>query len=142
MDNTLARAVENSRTMKRNGLILSDPIEESFIRREDFIKHAGQAEGDDLHQSGALPSTKSQRGHQGPAAFLIVASGLHKVRLFLDYNLINFFSSMNLNRKNRSSIRIWISRVLPAICLMNPQLSRLSVYTLLLYMKVCLTRIL
>jgi leucyl aminopeptidase len=36
--------------------------------------------GDDVFQANNLPSSRTPRGHQGPAGFLILASGLDKVR--------------------------------------------------------------
>lgn len=39
----------------------------------------GKSEGDDIFQANNEPSSRTQRGHQGPAGFLILASGLDKV---------------------------------------------------------------
>ena len=36
-------------------------------------------ESEDIVQANNLPSVRTARGHQGPAAFLILASGLDKV---------------------------------------------------------------
>lgn len=52
----------------------------SSIRREDYEFHKGKSEYEDILQCNNLPSTATPRGHQTPAAFLIMASGLHKVR--------------------------------------------------------------
>ena len=38
--------------------------------------HAGQSESEDVVQSATGPSVRTIRGHQDPAAFLIMASGL------------------------------------------------------------------
>jgi hypothetical protein len=35
--------------------------------------------GDDVFQANNLPSTRTPRGHQGPAGFLMLVSGLDKV---------------------------------------------------------------
>lgn len=41
--------------------------------------YLGKVEGEDVLQANTLPSAQSKRGHQGPAAFLILAAGLDKV---------------------------------------------------------------
>jgi len=46
---------------------------------KDFDYHKGKSEYEDVLQSGGGPSTMTNRGHQTPAAFLILASGLDKV---------------------------------------------------------------
>jgi len=46
---------------------------------QDFDFHKGKSEYEDVLQSGGGPSTMTNRGHQGPAAFLVLASGLDKV---------------------------------------------------------------
>ena len=48
---------------------------------KDFDYHKGKSEYEDVLQSGTGPSTMTNRGHQTPAAFLILASGLDKVSL-------------------------------------------------------------
>ncbi|KAK2183773.1 hypothetical protein NP493_296g02047 [Ridgeia piscesae] len=58
--------------------VSGDPLEHSKLRREDFEFHAGKSECEDIIQSGGKPSTMTDRGHQSPAAFLIMASGLDK----------------------------------------------------------------
>lgn len=37
--------------------------------------------GDDVFQANNLPSTRTPRGHQGPAGFLMLVSGLDKVTM-------------------------------------------------------------
>ena len=80
MDNAVARLVCNGQKLQASGEIMGDPLEVSRLRREDFKFHEGLAEGDDVIQAASKPSTQIQRGHQGPAAFLVLASGLDKVR--------------------------------------------------------------
>ena len=46
---------------------------------QDYETHKGKTESDDVLQSGGGPSTQTPRGHQAPAAFLIMASGLDAV---------------------------------------------------------------
>ncbi|KAL0105085.1 hypothetical protein PUN28_016616 [Cardiocondyla obscurior] len=78
MDNAVARRVNNAEKLQALGEAIGDPFEVSRIRREDFLTHQGKVEGDDILQALNQPSVKSQRGHQGPAAFLIKVSGLDK----------------------------------------------------------------
>ncbi|KAK2579907.1 hypothetical protein KPH14_007587 [Odynerus spinipes] len=78
MDNAVARLVSNAEKLQASGETMGDPFEISRIRREDFRFHEGRTEGDDLLQSVNKPSVKTARGHQGPSAFLIMASGLDK----------------------------------------------------------------
>lgn len=61
------------------GEVLGDLFEVSTIRREDYEFHKGQSEYEDILQCNNLPSSATPRGHQTPAAFLIMASGLDKV---------------------------------------------------------------
>lgn len=64
------------------GTVIGDPIEVSILRREDFAQYKGVWEGDDVNQCNKDSSSETVRGHQGPAAFLLMASGLDKVFLF------------------------------------------------------------
>lgn len=82
MDNAVARLSSNAEKLQASGETMGDPFEISRIRREDFRTHEGYAEGDDIRQAMNQPSSKIPRGHQGPAAFLIKASGLDKVSYF------------------------------------------------------------
>lgn len=61
------------------GEVLGDVFEVSRIRREDYEFHKGKSEYEDILQCNNLPSSGTPRGHQTPAAFLIMASGLDKV---------------------------------------------------------------
>lgn len=60
------------------GDMSGDPFEISTLRREDFEFHKGKSEYEDVIQSNSQPSSMTSRGHQTPAAFLIMASGLDK----------------------------------------------------------------
>ncbi len=51
------------------------------IISKDFKHHKGQNEYEDLLQCEAKPSALSSRGHQGPAAFLMMGSLLEKVKI-------------------------------------------------------------
>lgn len=61
------------------GEVLGDLFEVSTIRREDYEFHKGKSEYEEILQSNNLPSSATPRGHQTPAAFLVMASGLDKV---------------------------------------------------------------
>lgn len=63
-------------SLKKTGDLSSDMFEISTIRREDYKTHSAKTEKEDVVQSSGRPSTQSSRGHQAPAAFLIMASGL------------------------------------------------------------------
>ncbi|XP_076240994.1 dipeptidase B [Calliopsis andreniformis] len=78
MDNAVARLVSNAEKLQASGETMGDPFEISRIRREDFRFHSGLTEGDDVLQAMNKPSSKLERGHQGPSAFLIMASGLDR----------------------------------------------------------------
>jgi leucyl aminopeptidase len=78
MDNGPARKVGISQKLQDAGDMSGDPFEISTIRREDYNFHRGKSEYEDVLQSGGKPSTMTERGHQSPAAFLILGSGLDK----------------------------------------------------------------
>lgn len=78
MDNGPAAGVEMARKLQTIGDGLSNPFEISTIRREDYKFCAGRNEYEDLIQCNNEPSSRTPRGHQFPAAFMISASGLTK----------------------------------------------------------------
>lgn len=78
MDNGPARVKRVSHELQAAGDLVSDMAEVSTVRREDFAFHKGPSEYEDVLQSNNLPSSATPRGHQSPAAFLALASGLHK----------------------------------------------------------------
>lgn len=47
---------------------------------QDYDFHKGKSEYEDILQSNNVASSATPRGHQSPAAFLIMASGMDKVR--------------------------------------------------------------
>ncbi|XP_028171802.1 putative aminopeptidase W07G4.4 [Ostrinia furnacalis] len=74
LDNHAARG--HAQRLQAAGEQLGDMIEVSTIRREDLAAHRGR--GDErLHQADPRPSTATPRGHQAPAAFLLLTAGLH-----------------------------------------------------------------
>ncbi|XP_041643315.1 putative aminopeptidase W07G4.4 [Cheilinus undulatus] len=78
MDNGPAHRNNNAAQLQKAGDVLGDVFEVSMIRREDYEFHKGKSEYEDILQSNNLPSSATPRGHQTPAAFLIMASGLDK----------------------------------------------------------------
>nr|CAI5861878.1 unnamed protein product [Callosobruchus analis] len=76
IDNGPARKSNYSAQLQKSSETIGDPFEISTVRQEDFEAYKGVMEGDDITQSGPKPSSQTARGHQGPAAFLIMASGL------------------------------------------------------------------
>lgn len=96
MDNAVARLASNAEKLQASGEAVGDPFEISRIRREDFLTHQGRAEGDDILQALQQLSSKIPRGHQGPAAFLIKASGLDKVSYACDYYYLSSTFYLNL----------------------------------------------
>ncbi|XP_034726970.1 putative aminopeptidase W07G4.4 [Etheostoma cragini] len=78
MDNGPAHRNKNAAQWQKAGEALGDVFEVSSIRREDYEFHKGKSEYEDILQCNNLPSSATPRGHQTPAAFLIMASGLDK----------------------------------------------------------------
>jgi len=78
LDNGPARNNGTSRVLFDLGGRMAEPVELSSIRREDFEFHKGKSEYEDVLQCNNLPSSRTPRGHQSPAAFMILASGLDK----------------------------------------------------------------
>lgn len=78
MDNGPARKLKTAQTMQEAGDRIGDPFEISTLRRDDYEFHTGKSEYEDVLQCNNSPSTMTARGHQGPGAFLIKASGLEK----------------------------------------------------------------
>ncbi|XP_065103472.1 putative aminopeptidase W07G4.4 [Paramisgurnus dabryanus] len=78
MDNGAAHRSGNALEWQKAGEVLGDLFEVSTIRREDYEFHKGKSEYEEILQSNNLPSSATPRGHQTPAAFLIMASGLDK----------------------------------------------------------------
>lgn len=79
MDNSVAQSSSSAYKLQVCGEIMGDPFEVSILRKEDFDHHKGRCEADDVIQGATKPSAQTERGNQGPAAFLIMVSGLSKV---------------------------------------------------------------
>ncbi|KAI9556250.1 hypothetical protein GHT06_018824 [Daphnia sinensis] len=78
LDNGPAARQEVSKKVQEAGNLLGDMFEISTIRKEDYAFHKGKSEYEDVLQCNNLPSSRTPRGHQAPAAFIILASGLNK----------------------------------------------------------------
>ncbi|KAK9501887.1 hypothetical protein O3M35_012525 [Rhynocoris fuscipes] len=81
LDNGPARNVKNVQNLQLAGDLIGDMLEMSVIRREDYKEHKGKAEGEDVVQCTNRSLAQATRGHQGAAAFLILASGLDEYGL-------------------------------------------------------------
>ncbi len=52
-----------------------------YYSLQDYIAHSAKTESEDVWQANDKPSTLTDRGHQNPSAFLIMASGIDKVSM-------------------------------------------------------------
>jgi len=78
MDNGPARLKKSSQTLQAAGDSIGDLFEVSTIRKEDYDFVVGKSEYEDILQCNNAASSRTPRGHQMPAAFLIRVSGLDK----------------------------------------------------------------
>lgn len=78
LDNGPARVRGTGESLQKAGEKVGDLFEVSTIRREDFDFNKGKSEYEDILQCNNAPSSRTPRGHQLPAAFLIQVSGLEK----------------------------------------------------------------
>jgi len=78
LNNGPARRLKIAEQVQEAGNDIGDLFEISTIRREDYNAHKGKSEYEDVLQCNNDPSTQTPRGHQSPAAFMIMASGLIK----------------------------------------------------------------
>jgi len=76
LENGPARAQGFLRTLSEAGELLGEPFESTLPRREDYLFVAPKAPTEDVLSSNRLASVDTARGHQGPFAFIDVASGL------------------------------------------------------------------
>ncbi|KAJ9601607.1 hypothetical protein L9F63_000215, partial [Diploptera punctata] len=72
LDNGPARRASHAQKVQAAGEQVGDMIEISTIRKEDIAFHKGKGMGDDVYQANNLPSSRTPRGHQGPAGFLLL----------------------------------------------------------------------
>ncbi|KFM82894.1 putative aminopeptidase, partial [Stegodyphus mimosarum] len=78
MPNGPAKDANVGPSIQKAGEEVGDMFEVSPLRREDYEFHKGKSEYEDVLQCNNSPSSRTPRGHQGPAAFLIMTSGLDK----------------------------------------------------------------
>jgi len=78
LDNGPARERRTAQSVQKAGDNIGDLFEISTIRREDYDFNKGKSEYEDILQCNNAPSSRTPRGHQLPAAFLIQVSGLDK----------------------------------------------------------------
>ncbi|KAF7731607.1 Cytosol aminopeptidase, catalytic domain [Apophysomyces ossiformis] len=78
LDNGFARKNRVARRIFDAGHVLADPFEISTMRREDLEVVQPGRSSEDVVQANDQPSTMTNRGHQYPAGFMLIASGLDK----------------------------------------------------------------
>ncbi|KAI8338625.1 hypothetical protein BC941DRAFT_423409 [Chlamydoabsidia padenii] len=78
LDNGFARKNKVSRRIHDAGHILADPFEISTLRREDVDVVQPGRSSEDVVQANDKASSMTDRGHQYPAGFMLIASGLDK----------------------------------------------------------------
>ncbi|KAI8143819.1 hypothetical protein BJV82DRAFT_86061 [Fennellomyces sp. T-0311] len=78
LDNGFARRNQISKRIYDAGHVLADPFEISTFRREDVAVVQPGRSSEDVVQANDQPSTMTNRGHQYPAGFMLIASGLDK----------------------------------------------------------------
>ncbi|KAJ7356319.1 manganese ion binding [Desmophyllum pertusum] len=78
IDNGPAARTKFAQNVQQAGHVMGDPFEISTVRREDYEFARAKSEYADVLQCNNTPSSRTPRGHQFPAAFLIRASGLDK----------------------------------------------------------------
>lgn len=76
MDNSVARAADHARKLQAIGTSFGEPFEVSVLRHDDFDFNAGQVLGEDVRQCNNAASSRTPRGHQVPAAFLMQVTGI------------------------------------------------------------------
>ncbi|VDL85385.1 unnamed protein product [Schistocephalus solidus] len=76
MDNGPARRLGYAKALSQGGALVGDPIEVSSLRREDYEVCFPVSEYEDLQQRNTHPETVKYRGHQYPAAWMLLASGM------------------------------------------------------------------
>uniref|UniRef100_A0A914WL62 Cytosol aminopeptidase domain-containing protein n=1 Tax=Plectus sambesii TaxID=2011161 RepID=A0A914WL62_9BILA len=76
MDNGPALKSRCCYTLQEAAHEYGQPVEISRYRHEDFDFHRGESEAEDLRQGNTKPSVQTLRGHQCPAAFMLMGSRL------------------------------------------------------------------
>lgn len=78
IDNSVARADNHARKLQEIGTSFGEPFEVSVLRQDDFDFNSAKVIGEDIVQCNNAASSRTPRGHQVPAAFLIKTTGLDK----------------------------------------------------------------
>ncbi|KAG2174004.1 hypothetical protein INT44_000118 [Umbelopsis vinacea] len=81
LDNGFARHNRISKRLYDAGHVLADPFEISTLRREDVDCVQPGSASEDVVQANDKASSLTDRGHQYPAGFMLIASGLEKYGL-------------------------------------------------------------
>ena len=84
IDNSVARAADHARKLQDIGTSFGEPFEVSVLRQDDFDFNCGKVIGEDIVQCNSAASSRTPRGHQVPAAFLMQTTGLDKHSLDSD----------------------------------------------------------
>ncbi|EDV22798.1 expressed hypothetical protein, partial [Trichoplax adhaerens] len=84
LDNGPASRLHTAHKLQEAGHQIGDPLEVSTLRREDYDFVGPDTIYEDVRQCNELPSSRTPRGHQFPAAFMIRASGLDKFGIDAD----------------------------------------------------------
>ncbi|VDL94138.1 unnamed protein product [Schistocephalus solidus] len=85
MDNGPAKKSGEAFKLRDGGALIADIIEISNLRREDYEVCYPVSEYEDLQQRNTHANTIKYRGHQYPAAWMIMASGLSEVSHLFAY---------------------------------------------------------
>lgn len=81
LDNGFARHNRISKRVYDAGHVMGDPFEISTLRREDVDCVQPGSASEDVVQANDKASTLTDRGHQYPAGFMLIASGIEKYGL-------------------------------------------------------------
>ena len=76
VETAVARKRDIAAALARAGEALGDGIERSRLRAEDYAFVGPRSPAEDVLSCNSLPSSRTPRGHQFPAAFLDIVSGL------------------------------------------------------------------
>ncbi|RMX55220.1 hypothetical protein pdam_00022939, partial [Pocillopora damicornis] len=87
IDNGPAARTKFAQNIQKAGHDMGDPFEISTVRREDYDFVRAHSEYADVLQCNNSPSSRTPRGHQFPAAFLIRASGLDKPLCYSHFDI-------------------------------------------------------
>ncbi|XP_055849480.1 putative aminopeptidase W07G4.4 isoform X2 [Episyrphus balteatus] len=78
IDNSVAQQAGHALKLQEIGTSFGEPFEISKLRHDDFDFNCGKVIGEDIVQCNNAASSRTPRGHQVPAAFMIVTTGLEK----------------------------------------------------------------